>query len=161
MLSLSLRCTCVYTYSIYRKASELIGYIVILCLWALSSPITCFISIIYTAYLFNKNVSNFVIVPFFICCFIQFIISIINIGKSKGLGATRFEGFNFIEFPIILINDVGIKSITGEFGLKYFQTIVNALSKFLSLDHHHIYWIIFLFIILVTTLIIKKKGLTK
>ena len=90
-------------------------------------------------------------------CFIQFIISLLNIKEKQDLGATRFEGFNILEFPSILINDVTIKSTLGDIGLNFFLSIIRFLSKSLSLDHHLIYWIFFLGIILGTCLIFKKR----
>ena len=100
------------------SGKKIIVYTILLCLGALSSPITCFLfpSFILLKYLGKRIVSNFIVIPFSICCFIQFFISLLNIREKKGLGATRFDGFNILEFPSILINDVTIKSTVGDIG---------------------------------------------
>lgn len=146
------------------SGKRIIVYTMLLCLGALSSPITCFYlpSFILAKYLCNRNVTNYMLIPFSICCFIQFVVSLLNIKEKQGLGATRFEGFNILEFPSILINDVAIKSTVGDIGLNYSLIIVRALSKYLSLDHHYIYWIFFLAIILGAGLIFKnRKNINK
>jgi hypothetical protein len=134
-------------------------YTVLLCLGALSSPITCFLfpSFIIAKYLIKRSISYFILIPFSICCFIQSVFSFINIQEKQGLGATRFEGFNMFEFPSILINDIVIKSTFGEMGLKLSLTIVRAISKLLSLHHHYIYWISCLAMIIGISLVIKVK----
>ena len=141
------------------SGKKIIVYTILLCLGALSSPITCFLfpSFILLKYLGKRIVSNFILIPFSICCFIQFFISLLNIIEKQGLGATRFEGFNILEFPSILINDVTIKSTVGDTGLNFFLSIVRALSKLLSLDHHYIYWIFLFCIILGAGLILKNR----
>jgi hypothetical protein len=141
------------------SGKKIIVYTISLCLGALSSPITCFLfpSFIMVKYLCKRIVSNFILIPFSICSFIQFFISLLNIREKQGLGATRFEGFNILEFPSILINDVAVKSTVGEIGLNFFLTIVRALSKSLSLDQHCIYWIFFFGIIMGTVLILKNR----
>lgn len=141
------------------SGKKLIGHTIIICIGALSSPITCFMfpSFMLAKYLYKRKVSNSLLIPYSICCLMQFIISFINIKEKKGLGATRFEGFNFLDFPSILINNVAIKGTTGEIGLNFSITIVNTLSKVLALDHHYIYWISFFVIISGTGVIIKNK----
>jgi len=139
-----------------------IAYTMLLCLGALSSPITCFLfpSFILAKYLGKKIVPNYILIPFSICCFIQLAVSLLNIIEKQGLGASRFVEFNILEFPSILINDVAIKSTVGNTGLNFSLIIVRALSKYLSIDHHYIYWIFFFVFTLGICLIIKniKKG---
>lgn len=137
----------------------IIIYTILLCLGALSSPITCFLfpSYIIAKYLNKKRISYFILIPFSICCFIQSVISFINIREKQGLGATRFEGFNMFEFPSILINEVFIKGTLGEIGLKISLTFVRAISKLLSLEYHHIYWISCLAMIIGISLVLKVK----
>ena len=141
------------------SGKKIIVYTILLCLGALSSPITCFLfpSFILVKYLGKRIVSNFILIPFSICCSIQFFISLLNIREKQGLGATRFEGFNILEFPSILINDVAIKGTTGEIGLNLSITIVNTLGKVLALDHHYIYWMSLFVIISGIGVIIKNK----
>ena len=87
------------------------------------------------------------LIPFSICCFIQLAVSLLNIIEKQGLGATRFEGFNILEFPSILINDVTIKKYSWKYRFKFFfLTIIRALSKILLygsslhlLDDFHLY----------------------
>jgi hypothetical protein len=140
------------------SGKKIIVYTISLCLGALSSPITCFYlpSFILAKYLSNRNVSYYMLVPFSICCLMQFAVSIHNIIEKKGFGASRFVEYNILEFPSILINDVAIKSTIGNIGLNFSLTIVRALSKLLSLDHHYIYWIFLLGIILGIGLIFKR-----
>ena len=140
------------------SGKKIIAYTMLLCLGALSSPITCFYlpSLILAKYLCNRSVTNYMLIPFSICCFTQFAVSLLNIIDRQGLGASRFVEFNILEFPSILINDVTIKSTVGDTGLNFSLSIVRALSKSLSIDHHYIYWIFFLAIILGTCLIIKN-----
>lgn len=141
------------------SGKKIIIYTTLLCMGALSSPITCFLlpSFVFAKYLGKRIVSNSIVIPFSICCFIQFVISVLNIRDRHGLGATRFEGFNILEFPSILINDVAIKSTFGDIGLNFSLTIIRTLSKSLSLDHHYIYLIFFLSIIFGAGLIFLNR----
>ena len=116
-----------------------------------------FISIIHTGKIFGqKNCSQLYAYSFFICCFTQLAVSLLNIIEKQGLGASRFVEFNILEFPSILINDVAIKSTVGNTGLNFSLIIVRALSKYLSIDHHYIYWILFFVFTLGICLIIKN-----
>jgi hypothetical protein len=141
------------------SGKKIIVYTILLCLGALSSPITCFLfpSFMLAKYLGKRIVSNFILIPLSISCSIQFFISLLNIREKHGLGATRFKGFNILEFPSILINDTTIKSTVGDTGLNFFLSVVRALSKLLSLDHHYIYWIFLLGVIIGIGLIFKNR----
>ena len=82
-----------------------IAYTMLLCLGALSSPITCFLfpSFILAKYLGKKIVPNYMLIPFFICCFTQLAVSLLNIIEKQGLGASRFVEFNiFWSFQVFL-----------------------------------------------------------
>ena len=145
--------------NISRK--KLIGYTILLCLGALSSPITCFLlpTFILGKYLVKRLVSNFLLIPYLVCCLFQLFVSIINITKEKGLGATRFDGFNILEFPIILINDVIIKGTIGDFGLNQFLNIISSLTNLMTFDRHYIYWIILIFIFFCIGFILKNRKI--
>ncbi|MBH45167.1 MAG: hypothetical protein CMC93_00945 [Flavobacteriaceae bacterium] len=135
------------------------AYTILLCIGALSSPISCFLYpfLLYTKLKFKFKIPNSVLFTFGICCLLQFFISIIFMTREEGLGKTRFESYNIHEFPSILINDVIIKTFFGDNGLNFSLLIVRGISKISSLELTSVYWLLLFCILFIVWLIFRFK----
>lgn len=146
-------------YSIHVSKTKNIIYSILLILAALSSPVGCFMII---AFYYAKFISKFCIsctclLCYSIACLIQTAISFTNIYTlDYGLSAGRFEDFQILELPSVLLNDVIIKSSLGESFLILTIQIISKISNITNISSLTLYHFVF-YIILLILIFFRKK----
>ena len=146
-------------FSIHASKTKNTIYSILLILAALSSPVGCFMIIaFYYAKFFSKFCISFTcILCYSIACLTQTAISFTNIYTlGNGLSATRFEDFQILELPSVLLNDVIIKSTFGESFLFLTIQIINKISNITNISSLVLYHSLF-YIILLTFVFLRKK----
>jgi len=145
-------------YSIHASKTKNIIYSILLILAALSSPVGCFmiIGFYYAKFISKFCISFTCILCYSIACLIQTAISFTNIYTlDNGLSATRFEDFQILELPSVLLNDVIIKSALGESFLFLTIQIINKISNITNISSLVLYHFLF-YIILLTFVFLRK-----
>ena len=150
--------TILLDYSIHASKTKNIIYSILLILAALSSPVGCFmiIGFYYAKFISKFCISFTCILCYSIACLIQTAISFTNIYTlDNGLSATRFEDFQILELPSVLLNDVIIKSALGESFLFLTIQIINKISNITNISSLVLYHFLF-YIILLTFVFLRK-----